>query len=826
MKFKLNNIWRERIISLFLCVFFIAIGYFGMSMEIQEDAWYIQSSVDGLFGRDNIDLFVLCSHYVFSFILYLLSLIPIRLFWFNIILFFGVFISNYIVVRIIIHRNGCLLGAILSFVYLSVLTPVLLFTYLNMTTIATYIVACGCLLMAYSIEVKKRKLTFLGCAWYCLGAMIRIDCFAFGFLFFGLFLMARVLPVFVSAKFNIKKVLVSKKREVRVGVFFIFISMILYFSYGIGLNMEHSEFLEWNTARANVENYELPDYDTYYEKYQEIGITKADWQLIKSWNGTDYEYFTTEKYEQIYELMQEVKSESIHQQGLGTYISQVFSAYKNSLLYGVCLACFVFSLFVLKKDGKIFAFMILLISHVLALYFAISGRFIDRIQNSILITTILFMLLMYSPQKTKKNKRYVYSVVLGGFAFLLLFKSVFVNVPAQIEIYKNAYLSKDSVYSHFAFGENTYATYNNAVTDRISEDKENLYFVAVSQSWLTNYPLNVDNIFETSPIGSCDNLAFLSCYMVGLSPSQNNCIRYEIENPFRQLDDENLRIVARNWEAEDLANKLKAYSEEHYKENINYCITESIEDCVVVKYLSNFDNIKRLNSTINYKIEPILGYSNINGMIEISFEMDEKQKENIKEIYLELSSENQKNTYMACVDENKIIIPKSEIDLSKEYSVSLVVKSNGEFSRTNSKIVTFENGIPQSVDGNKVYSIKHIEGSKLIGGYVENIDSSSLQECEYQLRFLTDKNYVYPGIAQCEFEVVNCNMENVNQIFLQFNDSNNREFVLQTFYDQKNIVMFPEELVEKDGTYAIIAIIEFKDGSVQKTKPFITMFCK
>ncbi len=52
------------------------------------------------------------------------------------------------------------------------------------------------------------------------------------------------------------------------------------------------EYRAWNDVRSNLLDYGLPDYETYRDEYEELGLSKADYQLFRSANHADPEVFT------------------------------------------------------------------------------------------------------------------------------------------------------------------------------------------------------------------------------------------------------------------------------------------------------------------------------------------------------------------------------------------------------------------------------------------------------------------------------------------------------------------------------------------------------
>lgn len=577
-------------IAIFLVFNFFVLGILGTNMEIQEDAWYIQSSVDGLFGEDNRSLFVICSHFLFTGLLYLLSLTGIRLFWFNIVLLALIFSLNLINVILIMKKNSGFIGMVFSICFLLFITPITLLTYLNMTIVATYTVITGGMLSIYSIEYNSKALFGVGLAIILFGGCIRIDCLLFALAFLGIYLFVVLLFEIFNKKNGFLQMVKENKSYVLLGIMLLFIVVVLNLSYKISLEYYEPGFLEWNTARANVTDHVLPDYNEFRDEYEKIGVSNNDWELFSTYNSCDTKVYTVEQYNKIDELRKQVISASISIGGICSSLCEVFEKFGKTLTYWSCIGCYFFILILMEKRSKMLATAIVVIMHVLAVYFSITGRFIDRIQASLMISVLVLLFSLIKVERVLNLKKMLASCYILGMIMLWSFPNVGTSYyftdegVSYFELYKKSIEKPESLFNYMNNDNHIYYTINNKVSQYISRDNNNLYFVLVSQHWLTNYPLGVVNVFETMEKSSQSNVAFLTGYMTNLSVSKYNCQKYNVDNPFEDLVNKNVKVVLREEELETIGKMLLTYEQEHYYTNCKYKIVDKVEDCVIIQF--------------------------------------------------------------------------------------------------------------------------------------------------------------------------------------------------------------------------------------------------
>lgn len=618
-----------------VCTFFTILGVCLSRNEVFLDDWYIESSVDGLFGESNRSLWVVGTNFLLTSIIYVLSLTGIRLSWFHLMMVLFNFISSLMVCIMIIHHIKGKAKYILSLLFLIITTPFVFF-YLQFTTTAAYVIAAGCLWLFESIEQNSHIGSYLfGSLWIVLGASMRIDCVYFSLYFMGLVWLIKIIPIFLRHRKN-KNIKSFLSIFLRYFLPF-FLTLILVFgiefSQQVLMNHFNPGFSEWNSIRCLIDDYAIPDYLENRKAYQELEMSFNDYQLLKSWNNLDPDFFTEELYQKILELKNSVRNETLETSGLfSCIIDTVQSLSGNILLWGFLLSllfCFFFF------DGWISVDIAVLLGGIIVLtsYFSYMGRLIWRTEWPIWTVAVIafFVLLCHQEFSLKINfskvKRFILAVTACGF---LLFA-----VPAEnsttvwdpykglslCQIYVTRFENPDNFiryFKHKLFKEPTiqYDTFDGDISVYM-EDKKDIFFYRLwTRSWLQQYPLTDRDIFRTAPIGAGENWGSLGQYILRLQPLKNNLETYGIDNPFQDLVNENVRVAVKDNELKDRTWEINQYLREHYYDDVNFSVDDIVKNVVIGRYMRNLNT----NSMKEISGRVILSYtqqSEYSGMSKI-----------------------------------------------------------------------------------------------------------------------------------------------------------------------------------------------------------------
>lgn len=700
---KLNKIKsyieREWLIWI-ICAIYTIIGIFLMQNEVPMDHWFIEASADGLFGNANRSLWVLCSNYIITGSIWILSKTGLRLFWLDLLLVFLSFVSNLLVCKII-KDLCCRYAVIVMCVYLTITTP-FLFYILNFTICAAYFITCGLVWICHCIECQKEVISYIpGYICFIYGFSLRWDCVVFG----GLFLVFLLLSYFLEA-IKKKKTIIFFRRYVPpfLIVFIFFISITG--SYIWGLNNFEKDFSSWNSVRTQVDDYDVPSYEEADKEYAEIGVSKNDYNLLRAWNNYDSTNFSKDLYLKMIQIKKHYSLKD-NENSLGKLLMAVFyNFFDNSItIIGILfLAIAVFS-----KNRKTVYFMIgILLGYLfLIAYFLIIGRLIYRIEYSLILSFAVFC--MYIVVKENlfsflRKKGYVYYTVALICSGCIL--TLGINPTSGTGMYntlggKSVYglyeylIKKDDIFGKYLFNkcfakEKVYksVTLNYDATEMILDNKKNFYLEVFCDCWKQSYPLTDMDIFRTGSLGIASNMGVMGQYYPRLKVMQNNYKEYGIDgkNPYKQLTDENVYVLIRDSELYDRSKEITTYAQEHYDESIQVSVVDKIDDVAILKYESPINTQKALhmtlqNSSIEYNIESdCWGFAKLDvtaddiGIYDSTWLQITDKNGNI--ICLKMG-ENEKGYYTYLYNDL--------LQLDDEYSVELIVMQDGKLKKSTIK---------------------------------------------------------------------------------------------------------------------------------------------
>ncbi|WP_434309615.1 hypothetical protein [Hominifimenecus sp. rT4P-3] len=664
------------------CLMATIIGIFLIPNEIRQDAWLIESFADGTFGANNRNLVVLGAHSLMSALIFVLSLTGLRLMWFNLILVFSIIGSHFIISMVLYSIGNSRWKKMLVILHLLFATSML--WNLDFTVVASYTIAAGGVLLFYYLEFHSSKWTcFIGLFWVIWGYLIRIDCIYFSLAVFGLLGLYYLIDQKIRNKGDKKNFSLKAKSFFSVFGFmlgcllFLQVTQIFLFHYVDG------DFVKWNEMRSTLDDYELPDYNKYKDEYKEIGISYNDYQLLKLWDYQDPEYFTEERMQQLVELKNQVNQEAIKKNGIIWYAKQAVGELADFSVYEYLAILFLFAIIFLKKNDIIFGIILFGCVHLLAFYFCIRGRLIDRIAISLLLTLLIAFQYFFMVRKKvddislKKKEYWVVTII-------CLFVAVFFKPPkAEASLYQSikGQLNIQWDLQELKKKESTTIDYN--VSQRMSENKEILYFQLFYSPWLQQYPLNIRAPFLTAPVNSSSNFGCLGQYPVKLGVNEKILEEYGVQNPFRDLIHDNIRIECEVGEVNRRVEVIQRYLEEHYYDNVDYCIESIWGNCAIIRFLQNWEiNAQYVGTPFQIKVRK----NSIEGIksIDILFSEQNVKWQEWEDVYLQVeNTKGEKFMYGLFHDEDnqklRFMLPEDSLKLGRLYKVSLFYKNYGQW---------------------------------------------------------------------------------------------------------------------------------------------------
>ena len=677
----------ETILIIFLCAFFIGLGILITQNEIYGDEWYIVGSADGLFGLNNTSLMVLCSNYTIVGLIHLLALTGLRLNWLLLIQLLFEYITFILVFKSLIARWGMKRGVVLSCLFAIIIIPSL-YKMHSITNSSAFLVSGGGFWLFECIRNKRKyRQYFWGIILILIGFSIRGDVVFFSIFFFGIIWLLDIISVITQEKNKKELIEELKKYFIPFAVVFI-IMFILYYSQIIMMERENPGIYKWNTIRSQVDNYPVPEYKKYKTEYEKIGITEVEYNLLKSLNNLDPEFFTQEKYEEILKLKNKI---NIHNNSVSilTLIIESIKGFCDNSIMGIFLFIVLFAFLFNNKKLLIKSLIIIAANILLIGYFNYINRFIQRIEWSIWINIIFVILLLLYDVKTEteKNINYKEKILLALLLLILLF-GIWLpagggarwNDLAGKNIYRQySYSFKLSDnYCHYLYNsfkgkdDFQYKTHNNSVTEELLKDKTSFYYFLYTQAWLMPFPVTGKDIFRTAEKGMASNWGVLGEYTRGLKPIQRNLASYNIINPFREIIGDKIKVVCRKSELYARTHEIYEYVKDHYYPDLCFSIYKKYNDTVVGKYTIPYD-IEKM-PIAEKDIGLLYGASSIKQFFSIKL-ID--NYDNYKEKYLQLEDSNGKRyTFSFEKDKNIVTFFDDILDLKEKYFVEIILLDN------------------------------------------------------------------------------------------------------------------------------------------------------
>lgn len=698
---KWKEIVRANGIPVLMTAVFCVLGIILVRNEIFMDDWYIESSADGLFGNDNRSVFTLGANFIFMGIIWLASLTGIRLSWIHVFMLIMNTISSFIIFKTICSNLKTKLKYIIACILLLYITPLMNF-YMQFTTTASYTVAAGCLLLFFCHKNKLKKGYYiLGGCWVVLGSCLRYDALYFSIAFMGSIGLVKVIQIFMNEKGKKSRQEILKELSSFLMPFLIVlgISVLINITQGILVNKYCPGFSEWNSVRTQVDDYAIPDYNKYPELYEDQGISYNDYQLLKSWNNLDENYFTEELYQKI--LLMQTNDDEV-QVSLGKVLVAILIKAVRMIRSNYCsilMAMGLFTVILFYDRYAIFA-MSMLVGVMLALesYFLGIGRLIWRTEWPVYMVGLVAVVVVITcfEQRTEiiQNKKVNKKAVLL-LEMIIMVIGLFTipqetvrdawdayNGKSIYNIYREKIESQD-IYGRYLIGkilgkeEKYYATIDRQLIDYTQDNKDKLFYHLIQSDWLQVNPLTNKDLFRTAPVASGQNWCILGQYMRELHPLKYNETKYGVNDTFRDLTNDNVRVVAQKHEIVERTKELTNYLKEHYG-NTDFSVVDVLDNTVIGCFVSDIE-VKGEKHEIGGIDLEVVPCSEINGMVELSMtNMDFFNYIPGDKVYLQLESvKGDRHTFWLNFDSNYLpyaIVYNDVLEQDMTYTVSIVVQ--------------------------------------------------------------------------------------------------------------------------------------------------------
>ena len=555
--------WKKLIVALAINAGVLLVFVLMFNPVEKTDDFSMKAILDGAFGA-GISAHLLYTNFLLGAVLKVLQGLAPVIPWFEVANYLTIFVSFTVITYIVFSFKNIKRSILL-------LLPILTFWgfegYIKLTFTKTAGIAltCGLFLLFVGLKDKKKSDVIIGSLLALVGSMFRYKIFYSIFpIMIGIIIIEIILKIVESEDKKIKNaVKIILSYLIPAAVIFIFVfSVNLIGTKLFRASEEWDHYKEYNTLKADLQDYGWPDYYEFLEQYNELGISRNDYEL---WVDRDYGDPDVLNNELLAEIVS-LKDNS----GIKKYTENILNFFREypvnfiqvNVFFG---AVFIAIMLLFSKKKPLnwlkMAYPLVMVM-LLEYYMFCNGRYGQHhVEVGIwLAVTMFYIYFMYD----NDFGRYSYSV-LGALAMVLIIFSVKddFNYITTETYYGNSFtLSQEEARS---------------VMDIITSDKGNLYILSNDEYYGL---MRAYGTFESIPAGRLDNIFVLSAYNY---PSHNGVLKaYGYENIYNNMNAPNVYYITSSGTGN--AELIKQYVFEHYNQYLNYWLVNSIGSVNIYKF--------------------------------------------------------------------------------------------------------------------------------------------------------------------------------------------------------------------------------------------------
>ncbi len=455
MKFEklLDNFNIEnKTLNIYIILFNIFILFCTVSFlvptAVSNDDYLIHMLTSGAYGEHSA--FVVLSNY---FLLSVLSFLQSSIGVFNFLTlsqFLFLFISFCLVGFIFLQKQKNFVGVFL-YIGFVLIFGIDFYNNIHNTKSAILIAFCSLVSIYIGTITKSKTITIVGCFGAVFSALIRMSAFLMGGLFALVFVVFYIL--FNDSSKNIKQKTID---FLRLGTpYYITFAVILALFVGDRIvyasNDDAAFYEKYNSARAELMDYELPPYAQYKQQYDSIGISENDHKLISVWAFSEADTFDIETLVAIGQITEKQNVSSF----FVNLADQALNVVKNiPFIMYVCLFVGLFVLF--KKQDRLLlvAFPVAIVLVIVAT--SLIGRMTPWVMSGLVACSAGLLLLLIDfkmvTERFKKASIYLSCLI----AVISCAYAVIVSVPEVGTPKKHFKTEVIDIYSTLNSTENLY----------------------------------------------------------------------------------------------------------------------------------------------------------------------------------------------------------------------------------------------------------------------------------------------------------------------------------------------------------------------------------
>ena len=491
--------------------------------------------------------------------------------WYYVLLSGGILLSLITVIYIYTKKSNSLEWMITSVPFL-LLAGYELYIRITFTKVSGVLISAGFLWLLYLIDKNSRfSIKYIwGIILIIYGVLIRGPMFeVIVAVFFSSFIL------YILQAFRRKD-----KKAIKGVMYFVFLVILLWMvtealgktsSHLRSMNEEWKYYSEVNGKRSALIDYGWPDYNTYLEEYERLGISENDVLLWKNCAViNDTEILTPTLLEQIRSIAPTQADKKISEI-IDSSSKKMISYYLDDTgIFFFLIGC-IFLVLQKKKSGLIPIIGVggcCLFSYY---YMSYMGRLQHHVDVVVMIAGA-FLLLYYCFPSEVKRKTQLQLCISMGFVFIIFIQRFYINISNSS--YYTEELGKP--------GKSQIENYkkNKDLLELFSEDENHLYnFLAYETNWTYDAAWN---IFEVVTPDFYHNLYTTNRYAI--PPTDQILSNYSIKNVYKEAIDSDVVYYVSTDRLREHMDILCQYLKEHYNENTYYTIVKQIDDVNVYRF--------------------------------------------------------------------------------------------------------------------------------------------------------------------------------------------------------------------------------------------------
>ena len=317
-----------------------------------------------------------------------------------------------------------------------------------------------------------------------------------------------------------------------------------YDTFQVKSSAGRTAYQEYTTARSNLLDYDFPPYNGHETEYEKLGINQNAWTLYKGWNFYDPDKMSVQVMQEIAKFQQERKIDKKLVKDFLTLYPDRFFRNQMFLIY-----LFVLILVILygshSAEGVASVLLQIFLLGGLFFYLFYAGRYgVRRVDVGIWWGGTLGLLVVLDQKNIHFNPKaaaavMLFALIMNQMTWAPHYRRQTVNARLE-DLNKQNYVSQ------------------------MSNDPDHLY-ICLSNCY---YPAGAYGPFDRVPVGATANIITLGGWATKSIPYMTVFQRYGIENPYRDMiDNERVRLVA------DSPERVLTYLHDYYDAD---CTAEKI----------------------------------------------------------------------------------------------------------------------------------------------------------------------------------------------------------------------------------------------------------